>query len=124
MGILNRLKNIVKSNVGSYFQQKNTPDYSKINEEFSYSEYTNSQNSNQDVNKEINYEEAQYYANLELSYGASFEEVKKSYRALLKKYHPDLFAHDPENGQFAEKITLKLNEAYGYFESKHKKGEI
>ena len=34
---------------------------------------------------------------LEIHTGASFEEIKKSYRRLIKIYHPDKYANDPEN---------------------------
>lgn len=64
--------------------------------------------------------EEEYYANLELSYGSSFSEVKKSYRKLLKIYHPDNFEGD-DRQNFAKEITQKLNDAYGYFEVKNKK---
>ena len=31
-----------------------------------------------------------FYEVLEVNYGASAEEIKKNYRRLSKKYHPDL----------------------------------
>ena len=62
--------------------------------------------------------EAQYYANLELPYGASFEEVKRSYRKLLKQYHPDRYHLDDRKKKDAEEVTEKLNEAYRYFKQK------
>ena len=64
--------------------------------------------------------ESQFYANLELTEGASFEEVKKAYKTLMKKYHPDKHHGDPIKTEVAEEITKKLNEAYNYFENKHK----
>ena len=54
----------------------------------------------------------QDYANLELQLGASFENVRNSYKRLLKKYHPDRFANDPEKQKLATEITQKLNQSY------------
>ena len=66
-----------------------------------------------------NQKELEYYANLELSPGAKFEDVKSAYRRLLKAYHPDLHANDAEKAEVAEEITAKLNEAYEYFKNKY-----
>ncbi|MEM6722651.1 MAG: DnaJ domain-containing protein [Bacteroidota bacterium] len=56
---------------------------------------------------------ARHYQILEVSQAASDEEVKKSYRRLVKKYHPDLVQHLGEDVQkaAAEKFQ-KLQEAY------------
>ena len=62
--------------------------------------------------------EREYYANLELPFGASFAEVKKSYRTLIKQYHPDRYHSDPKKKLLAEEITAKLNTAYQHFERK------
>lgn len=61
-------------------------------------------------------EELGYYDVLEVKPGASFEEIKKSYRSLQKKYHPDRFANDTQKRELAEKVSGKLNEAYSYFQ--------
>ncbi len=52
------------------------------------------------------------YANLEVPFGAPFEEIKSSYKELLKRYHPDHFALDPEKQHMATQITQKINESY------------
>ena len=49
-----------------------------------------------------------YYEVLGLSKGASNDEIKKSYRQLAKKYHPDL---NPDNKE-AEAKFKEVNEAY------------
>lgn len=44
---------------------------------------------------------------------ASAEEVKKAYRQLIKKYHPDVYAKSqPELQHFAHEKAKELNEAY------------
>jgi len=66
--------------------------------------------------------EREYLANLELERFASFEDVQKAHRRMIKKYHPDLHATDPEKRKNAEQITVRLNEALNYFETKAEKG--
>jgi len=52
------------------------------------------------------------YANLEVAFGAPLSEVTRAYKKLLKRYHPDKFAADPEKQQVATEITLKINSSY------------
>jgi DnaJ-domain-containing protein 1 len=52
------------------------------------------------------------YSNLEVPFGSPFEEVRKSYKHLLRKYHPDKFANDPNKVKIATEITKKINESY------------
>jgi len=54
----------------------------------------------------------QDYANLEVPFGAAFEEVKKSYKRLLRIYHPDKNSNSPEKLQLATEITKKLNDSF------------
>lgn len=55
---------------------------------------------------------ARDYANLELKPGAPVDDVRKSYKRLLIKYHPDKFADSPEKQAIATEVTTKLNESY------------
>ena len=73
--------------------------------------------------KQTNYrrpisKEQQYYQDLELASGASFVEIKKQYRKLMKIYHPDLYHNDPEKHKIAQEVSRKINEAYVFFEKK------
>ncbi len=52
------------------------------------------------------------YNNLGVSLGASLEDVKRSYKKLLKKYHPDNYPDDSEKQKLATEITKKLNISY------------
>ena len=54
----------------------------------------------------------QYYARLEVAYGASWEEVKLSYRRLMRRYHPDMHAHSPEKLKAATEVSQALTQAY------------
>jgi DnaJ-domain-containing protein 1 len=52
------------------------------------------------------------YAALEVPAGSDFESVKRSYRRLMRKYHPDLNAGSPERQKAATDLTQRLTEAY------------
>ena len=57
-----------------------------------------------------------YYEVLGLSKGASEQEIKKAYRSLAKKYHPDM-NHEPG----AEEKFKEINEAYEVLSDPQKK---
>ena len=54
----------------------------------------------------------QDYANLEVAFGADIETVRKSYKSLMLKYHPDKYTADPEKQRVALEITKKINESF------------
>ncbi len=54
----------------------------------------------------------QDFANLEVPFGADIETVRRSYKAMILKYHPDKFAGDPEKQRVALEITKKINESF------------
>jgi DnaJ-domain-containing protein 1 len=54
---------------------------------------------------------AQHYKVLDLAPGADFAEVKKAYRKLMRKYHPDLH-QDPRKKKAATELTVKVTQAY------------
>jgi DnaJ-domain-containing protein 1 len=56
------------------------------------------------------------YAQLEVPYGSEFEEVKKSFRRLMRKYHPDLHTGNPEKQKVATQLTMSLTQAYNELE--------
>lgn len=58
-----------------------------------------------------------YYDILGINKNASDDEIKKAYRTLAKKYHPDL---NPGNAEAAEKLK-EVNEAYSVLSDKTKK---
>lgn len=59
---------------------------------------------------------AAYYARLELPVGASFDEVKASYRRLMRRYHPDLHNQSPEKLKAATEVAQALTQAYNELE--------
>lgn len=66
-------------------------------------------------NKDI----AQHYKTLNVEYGADAATVKKSYRSLMRKFHPDLHA-DPKKKKAATQLTVRISAAYEAIE-KHRK---
>jgi DnaJ-domain-containing protein 1 len=60
----------------------------------------------------------QAYANLEIPPGSDFEAVRKAYRTLMRKYHPDLHNDRPENQKAANELTQKLTDSYKLLEKK------
>lgn len=61
-----------------------------------------------------------HYANLEVPFGAPLEQVQRSYRKLLSKYHPDRFGRDPEKLKLATEITQRLNESFQSIRRHHR----
>lgn len=55
------------------------------------------------------------YEVLEIKEGSSKEEIKKAYREMAKKYHPDQYGDNPLK-DLAEDKMRELNEAYDYLE--------
>jgi DnaJ-domain-containing protein 1 len=55
---------------------------------------------------------AELYAVLQLPDGASFEEVKRAFRRLMREYHPDLHADDPTRQKAATQTAMALTQAY------------
>jgi DnaJ-domain-containing protein 1 len=52
------------------------------------------------------------YAALEIPPGSDFEAVKRSYRRLMRKYHPDLNAGSAERQKAATDLSQRLTESY------------
>lgn len=60
-----------------------------------------------------------YYGILGISRFASQDDIKKAYRVLAKKFHPDSNPGDKK----AESHFIKINEAYGILSNEEKKAE-
>ena len=61
------------------------------------------------------------YATLDVSFAAPFNDVRKSYKRLLHKYHPDRFSGDEKKQALANEVTQLLNEAFARIERQHKR---
>ncbi|NVB38799.1 DnaJ domain-containing protein [Pseudenhygromyxa sp. WMMC2535] len=54
----------------------------------------------------------EWYRTLEIPSGADLKTVRKSYRKLVAKYHPDRYASDPEKYAAATEVARKITAAY------------
>lgn len=55
---------------------------------------------------------SEWYANLEVEPGADLDEVERAWKALQRRYHPDLHSGDPETARRATELIQQINEAY------------
>ncbi len=60
-----------------------------------------------------------YYKILQVERTATQEEIKKSFRKLAKKFHPDVNKNNPK----AEEVFKEMNEAYGILGDENKRAE-
>ena len=126
MSLFKRLKNIIRSNVNSkestyandFGPEINFENFRPTFEDEEFVERVE-QAFEKKANPDSNSVEHEYYANLELPYGAGFDEIKAAYKRLLKKYHPDKFYGNPKKLEIAQEVVKKLNIAYNYFEQKY-----
>jgi DnaJ-domain-containing protein 1 len=58
-----------------------------------------------------------WHRTLEVEVGADFAIIRKSYRRLLTKYHPDKYAGDPDKYAAATEVTRKITMAYNGLKS-------
>ncbi len=54
----------------------------------------------------------QDYSRLKVPFGTSFEEVRSSYRTLMRRHHPDLHSADQSRHAEATRIAQELNLSY------------
>ena len=109
MSLFKRIENIIKSNMNHKEEDINI-DMNSYDDIY-YSDV-------KVIPNEENQLEKKYYKILELEYGSDFSSIKKAYKRLLKKYHPDLFQNKPEKLKSAQEVTRQINEAYTYFDRK------
>jgi hypothetical protein len=70
----------------------------------------------EELGKDNNALEDRYFESLEMNRTDDFNLIKKKYREMVKKYHPDL---GTENDRRIREIKMQeINEAYQYFEGK------
>ena len=114
MNILSRLHKTLSSYLPNFEKSKNWRDSDGRQKNFKYTSEDSSQRENQHPQNGKSYDPvlAGYYANLELPYGADLERVKKAWKKMVRKYHPDLHGTDPEKRRLANELSQGLNRAY------------
>jgi len=65
---------------------------------------------------------AEWYKVLDLQVGADMPAIKSSYRQLMRKYHPDMHAGNPQKQKAATELSMRVTTAYNglvsHFEKK------
>lgn len=105
MDFLSRIFQLLRANTNFTFNNKE-----KI-----FSENTNTKKEEKEFYSKVfvnNNALIQYYANLEIPYGSDLVTTKKAWKQMMKKYHPDMHARDPEKRQTATILTQELTKAY------------
>lgn len=106
MSVFDRIFKIAKSQWSPTFSSQKPNNWQEFKKEFESRPAQKSPPSKEEL----------YRANLEVEKGASLAEIRKSYKRLLRKYHPDLYHNDESRKKLAVDITTQLNEAMNYFE--------
>jgi DnaJ-domain-containing protein 1 len=55
---------------------------------------------------------AEWYKILDLQAGADMAQIKSSYRQLMRKYHPDMHAGNPQKQKAATELSMRVTTAY------------
>lgn len=55
---------------------------------------------------------AEWYKQLDLSPGADLPQIKSAYRQLMRKYHPDMHAGNPQRLKAATELSVRVTAAY------------
>jgi len=65
----------------------------------------------------------EWYRVLDLQLGAEMPQIKSSYRQMMRKYHPDMHAGNPQKQKAATELSMRVTTAYnGLVEHFEKKG--
>jgi DnaJ-domain-containing protein 1 len=130
--MFDRLKNILKSELGDLFEksedtrtpfQRRPRTHQRDNEYDQFEDIDDAYEKafNQKTEPILNPEETKHYKTLGLPVGTGFDLIKKKYKQLVKKYHPDRHQANPKNHKIALERTRDLNMAYNYFKDKYEK---
>ena len=55
---------------------------------------------------------AEWYKVLDLQVGADMAAIKSSYRQMMRKYHPDMHAGNPQKQKAATELSMRVTNAY------------
>ena len=55
---------------------------------------------------------AEWYRVLDLTAGADLSQIKTAYRQMMRKYHPDMHAGNPQKQKAATELSLRVSSAY------------
>jgi DnaJ-domain-containing protein 1 len=132
MSILSRITRIIRANLpsgsvgdphigDSFYEEYLRRKRRKTNFEEAFSQESHSysgESQNRPADPNWDPVLAEYYANLEVPYGSDLKTVRRAWKKLLRKYHPDLYSGVPEKEELANKLVQKLNNAYKELEKR------
>jgi DnaJ-domain-containing protein 1 len=55
---------------------------------------------------------SEWYRQLDLTPGADLSQIKTAYRQLMRKYHPDMHAGNPQRQKAATELSMRVTAAY------------
>ena len=55
---------------------------------------------------------ARHYARLEIPEGSDLDEVRRAYRRLMRRYHPDRHSLHEAKAKVANEVAMALTESY------------
>jgi DnaJ-domain-containing protein 1 len=55
---------------------------------------------------------AEWYKVLDLQTGADLAQIKSAYRQMMRKYHPDMHAGNPQKQKAATELSMRVTTAY------------
>lgn len=120
MSIFSRVYNILRANFNAG-RNDDTPPVDSSNREKKRNRWETGSDQGGSAESGQDPKIAQYYANLELPYGADLETVTKAWKRLLKQYHPDKHSGDSVKQKTANELVQQLNYAYDQLQ-KHLSG--
>ena len=114
MGLFERISRLARAELNHLLDGAETatsrPDYRSGDDAWSSSTQTSkerpSRSGVEPTQRELD------FAALELEPESDQQAIRKAYRRLLKRYHPDRFNDDPEREAAANELTRRLREAY------------
>ena len=106
MELVSRIFNLIKVhiNFSTLMSENEMEDFSDTEENTRPKQSTDSACNNDKLR--------QYYANLEIPYGSDIQKAKNAWKQMMKQYHPDLHAKDPEKQQNATILAQELTNAF------------
>ena len=112
MDVLERVYRILRAQIPPADGDVGWDEADPSHREFNYGTGSESQGASAAQDAAVDPGLARCYANLEIPYGSGLEEARRAWKRMLKKYHPDLHARDPEKRRVANQLTAELTKAY------------
>jgi DnaJ-domain-containing protein 1 len=112
MDLLKRLYRIVRSEVEGTATEPRAQEWDPSHEDYAGRAARGDTKTDTDASSARDPLLAGYYANLELPYGADRESVRRAWKRLMKRYHPDMHSTDPEKNKVANELCAELTRAY------------